>query len=316
HDVSFEKMGIEVNQLRHIVEPSNAFKGATSTVNREKLIHFDTIDKVDDEAKVILGLENRLQTKRVIGGKMQRVDIVSFNTFLFFDMIPSYENPNIKGARFSTFENKLVLRPYEWLETQTHVQFDFASHYLKRAEQDIILRKGKWRFLFGYSQVHDYYDFATDVNIQKSQQFIVDARYKINDLWMAGGYIRWDTSDRNRQNSLVWTDNMNSVTNSSQGYGVQEWEISAIRDLHDFILEFGVNSRHSFTDSANSNKNDMNLTVFSRFSMKGIPIGFGQGGRAPFSSPRIGETVAGANEIGGFFDNQMLPGESQSLSSY
>ena len=316
YDVSFEKVGIEVNQLRHIFEPSVAFQGTTSSVDHRKLIHFDQIDNVDDAAKVILGLENRLQTKRVIDGKMQRVDIVSFNTFLFYDMIPSRENPNMKGARFSTFENKLVLRPYEWLQLQTRVQFDFASHYLKRADQDIIIRKGKWRFLFGYSQVHDYYDFVTDINVQKSQQFIIDARYKVNPLWVAGGYVRWDTRDRNRLNNLVWTPTDNSVTNNSnsQGYGIQEWEISLMRDLHDFILEFGVNSKHSFVNSATSNKNKMNDTFFAKFTMKALPIGVGQGsGQAPFCAPRIGQTVAGSNENGGFFDSPITTSEDRTL---
>jgi hypothetical protein len=316
YPVSFDKMGIEVNHLRHLAEPSIRVEGQTSTLDHNKLQHFDTIDKVDDAAKVILGLENRLQTKRVVGGKTQRVDIVSFNTFLFFNMIPSRENPNMKGARFSNFENKLVLRPYEWLQLQTRVQFDFASHYLKRMDQDVIIRKGKWRFLFGYSHVHDYYDWATDVNIQKSQQFIFDARYKVNHLWTAGGYIRWDTSDRNRLNNLVWTPGMDSVTNGSQGYGIQEWEVSAIRDLHDFILEFGLNSRHSLVNSANSNKNRMNNSVFVKFTMKAIPIGIGQAGQAPFCAPRIGETVAGANETGGFFDSPMMPGDSRPLSTH
>ncbi|MFH0983951.1 MAG: LPS assembly protein LptD [Candidatus Omnitrophota bacterium] len=314
HDVSFEKMGIEINQLRHIAVPSLGFQGATSTVNREKLIHFDTVDMVDDAAKLVLGLENRLQTKRVVGGKMRRVDVVSLNTYLFYDMIPSFENPYQKGPRFSTLENKLILRPYEWLETQTRVQFDFASHYLKRTDQDFIVRKGKWRFIFGYSQVHDFYDYLTDVAVQKSQQFIIDARYKINPLWMAGGYIRWDTADRTRLNDVTWNNNMNSVTNGSQGYGIQEWELSAIRDLHDFLLEFGLNSRHSLADSTSNNKNKMNYTVFAKFSMKGLPVALGQSGQTPFCAPRIGETVAGSNESGGLFDAPMLPGDNQLLT--
>jgi hypothetical protein len=114
----------------------------------------------------------------------------------------------------------------------------------------------------------------------------------------------------------IWQSNFNSVTNSSQGYGIQEWEISAIRDLHDFLLEFGLNSRHSLSNSVNDNKNKMNNTVFAKFTMKGVPVSFGQAGQAPFSAPRIGETVAGSNESGGFFDSPMTPGESQPLPSY
>ncbi len=316
YDVSTDKMGIDINQLRHIAVPSVALLGAVSSVDRQKLTNYDTTDTVDDSAKVALGLENRLQTKRVVGGKMERVDVVSLNTYLFFDMKPSYENPNMKGARFSTFENNLVLRPYEWLQFQTRVQNDYASHYLKKAEQDVILRKGKWRFLFGYSYVHDYYDYFINQAIQKSHQYIFDARYKLNHLWLVGGYIRWDSANQPNLNEQNWQNGFNSVTNNSQGRGIQEYEISAIRDLHDFILEFGVNSRHSFVNSASDNKNNLNYTVFARFTMKGVPLSFGQAGQAPFTAPRLGQTVAGANESGGFFDSPWVPGEGQPHPSY
>jgi lipopolysaccharide assembly outer membrane protein LptD (OstA) len=316
YPVSFDTLGIEVNHLRHIFEPSVAFQGTSSSLHYSKLAHFDTIDRLDDAAKLIFGLENRLQTKRVVNGKTQRVDIVSFNTFLFYDMRPQYENPHMKGARFTIWENRLVLRPYEWLQLQTRVQFDFASHYLKRTDQDIILRKGKWRFLFGYSQVHDYYDYITNLAINKSQQFIIDGRYKFNHLWSAGGYIRWDTSDRNRLNNIEWGPDTNNSQVGNQGYGIQEWEVSATRDLHDFILEFGLNQRHSLVNSANSNKNKMNSTAFVKFSMKGVPFNVGTGGgQAPFCAPRIGETVAGSNESGGFFDAPLTTGgDSHSLT--
>jgi hypothetical protein len=88
------------------------------------------VDTLDSAADVILGLENRLQTKRVIEGRTQRVDIVSFNTYLFLNGRASSQDPNFKKMSFPIFENKLVLRPYEWLQFQTRVQFDFANHYL------------------------------------------------------------------------------------------------------------------------------------------------------------------------------------------
>jgi len=306
YDVSFEKMGIEVNQLRHIVEPSITFDGANSTLNPVRLAHYDTVDTVDSAENVTLGLENRLQTKRMVHGEMHRVDMVSFNTYLFFNGRESKDNPNLKPTSFPVYENRLVLRPYEWLQLQTRAQFDFANHYLKRADQDIIFRKGKWRLLFGYSQVHAFYDYTTDINVFKSQQFIIDARYKLNHLWNVGGYVRWDTSDRNRMNEV----NPINASSTPQGYGIQEWEVSATRDLHDFVLDFGVNSRHSLVNSVNENKNKMNYAVFARFTMKGIPLGIGSGEAAPFCAPRIGETVAGSNESGGMFDAPITTGDT------
>jgi len=278
-DVSFNKIGIEVNQLRHIAEPSVVFKGTSSSLSSYHVNHFDTTDKIDDASQVILGLENRLQTKRVVSGKNQRVDIVSFNTFLHFEISP--EDANVGGNKFTLSENELTLRPYEWLQYQARATFDFSRtymSYIKFWNHDIAIRTGKWRFLFGQRYVHDYYDWYTDQDISTSHEFVFDLQYRLNHLWAVGGYIRWDTA--------------------SNSYN--EWQVSASRDLHDFVLDFGYSVRNSLIDSNNN-------TLFFTFRMKALPnlALSGGNGRATFSEPRIGDTVAGANHEGGRFSSIM-----------
>lgn len=282
HDVSFDKFGIEVNQLRHIFEPVVTFDGTVSSKNNNRFTRFDTIDALDDSAQLGLGMENRLQTKRVVGGKPKRVDIVSLNTYIFFNV--KSMDPTVRQQSFTLFENELTLRPYEWLQSQTRVEYDFSTSYFKRINQDFLAQHKKWKFLFGYRYVHNYFDWYDQQTIDTSQQFVFDVRYVINHLWEVGGYTRWDTKTGN----------------------LDEWQVSATRDLHDFIFDFGYNVRNSLI-------NDYNNQLFFNFRLKAFP-GYalsGGGGRADFSEPRIGETVAGANQGAGKFqtatDSQFLP---------
>jgi lipopolysaccharide assembly outer membrane protein LptD (OstA) len=272
YDVSFEKLGVEVNQLRHILEPSVAFKGTSSTVKNQELIHFDTVDVLDDASEVVVGLENRLQTKRVVGGQTKRVDIVSLNTFVHFET--STRNSSVQGSKVTNLDNEITLRPYEWLQFRSRIEYDFEQKYMKFANNDMQIRKGPLKFIFGHRYEHPHYDWYSAQQIQKSEQFTFEARYKMNHLWEVAGYTRWDTS--------------RSVGDGSR---IQQWQLSAIRDLHDFTFEFGYDVENSLIKK-NSKK------IFFVFRMKNIPfaqIGSGSG-HTEFSEPRIGETVAGANE--------------------
>lgn len=281
YNVNFDKMGIEINQLRHLVEPIVRFEGTYSSVAKDRLTRFDTTDALDDAQNIIFGLENRLQTKRMVQGQLKRVDIVSLNTYAQYEGTPA--DPTIRGSQFTLTGGELTLRPYEWLQYQARVEYDFANHYLKLGNQDILIRTGRWRFLFGQRFTHYQYDWYEDRWIDGSQQFVFDTRFQFNRLWEFGGYIRWD---------------------SEQG-ALQEWQISAARDLHDFILEFGFNARNSWVDSNNNQ-------LYFNFRMKGFPTyEVRSGSKASFSEPRIGETVAGANEHAGGLLN---PGDNQLIS--
>lgn len=276
-NVTFDKAGIEVNQLRHIFEPNVRVQGQQSTTDFKRLTHFDTVDRLDSSSEIVFGMDNRLQTKRMIRGKAQRVDLVSFNTYVHYAFKPA--DPKLSGGGFTLLEGELTLRPYEWLQFQSRMEIDLARHYIKLCNNDIIIRKGRFRLLFGQRYVHDQYEYQQDLVIPEAMQFVVDGQFKINDLWSVGGYIRWTTSGK-QEGGVGSLDNL------------QEWQISATRDLHDFILDFGFNQRNSLINSNNRQ-------LFFAFRMKAFPqfsLPFGTGGGASFSEPRIGETVEGASQ--------------------
>ncbi len=268
---SSDRLGIEINQLRHLIEPYVQYRTVTSTVSDETIHQFDPVDRIDDANIVTFGIENRLQTKRVVGGRMQRVDVVSLNTFLSYELHPdgrplgTFFAPFEDGRTASNFTilgEEIILRPYQWLLLESRFDYDMERDQFRIANQDIKLRTRRFSVIFGNRFIRDF------PSIAGSNQFVFDGRWTINPLWSLGGYIRWDPKKD----------------------GLQEWQISATRDLHDFILDFGYNVRDSSIDSANK-------TLFFDFRLKAFPnLGLhGGGNRSSFSEPRIGETVAGSN---------------------
>lgn len=269
---SFEKWGIEVNQLRHVFEPSIRYSGNYSTVSDETLDEFDAVDRVDDAQIVTFGLENRLQTKRVIRGRMKRVDIVSLNTFLSYEFHPDGRSrvgtfsPVIDGRRSSNLTiltQEMVLRPYDWLQYEVRFDYDMERDKFQVFNQDLLAKTRKFQLLFGHR-------FTNDLGGQAgSNQFIFRGKWVMNALWSLGAYIRWDTEREE----------------------LEEWEVAATRDLHDFLLDFGYNVRNSDIDESNKE-------LFFSLRLKGFPdIEVRGGQRASFSEPRIGETVAGASQF-------------------
>jgi len=270
YDVSFEKAGIEVNRLRHVIEPLVRYEGVKSSVSDEKLEQFDNIDAIDDANVFTFGLENRLQTKRIVNGRMKRVDIVSLNTFLNFELnAPN----NAHGTSFTSFDQELILRPYDWLQYRVEYRLDFLESELDLFNQDLIARAGRFKFIFGHR-------FIEDIEASEgSQQAVFDGRFQLNKLWTTGGYLRWNIDDNE----------------------LEEWELSAERDMGCLVFEFGYNVRNSSIRSSNKQ-------VFFNLRLTDYPIIRLKGGeqRGSFAEPRIGETISGANQAtgGDYFSNR------------
>jgi len=268
HSVEFSKLGVEVNNLRHVVEPSVALNSVHSTLGNYNLHQFDSVDKLDSPDVVTLGLENRLQTKRVVNGKMQRVDIVSLNTFLIFETHPEGAKDR---ANFTSFAPELVLRPYNWLQYQARANFDPRRSELQVFNEDLIVRLSRARFLFGHRYVKNPNAVSTAGVIDTSNQVLFEASYQLSKIWRLAGYIRFDAADAN----------------------LEQWQVVATRELGcQWVLDLG----YSVSSSAISQSNK---EIFANLRMRGFPrYDLRTGSRATFSEPRIGETVAGANEYG------------------
>ena len=268
--VTSDKMGIEINNLRHVFEPSVQLNSTHPTIHADGLTQFDKIDQIDDQDLITFGLENRLQTKRVLNGKMQRVDIVSLNTFLNFDTQTSEVNRQPSG--FASFTPELVLRPYQWLQYEMRADVDVHNGALQIFNQDLVVRLRRAKFLFGHRFVKDPTAVSSAGVIDTSNLVLFQIGYQLNKLWKVGGYVRFDARDQD----------------------LEEWQINATRDLGClWSLDFGYNVRQSAIHSSNKEFYfDLRMRNFPEYALR-------TGSKASFAEPRIGETVAGANQHGG-----------------
>ncbi|MBN1689199.1 MAG: LPS-assembly protein LptD [Candidatus Omnitrophica bacterium] len=272
--VSFDKLGVEVNNLRHIIEPVFSYQSTVSTVSDEKLQEFDSTDRIDDANVFRFGLENRLQTRRVINGRMQRVDLVSVNTYLSYEAHPDDRSPSLytilntqnvqSASSFTLLNQEVVLRPYDWLRYRLRFDYDMHRDVFRVLNQDLLAESSRFRVLFGHR-------FVKDIgSIEGSNQFVFEGKWTVNPRWALGGYIRWDAEN---------------------GGELEEWQVSATRDLDCFlVLDFGFNVRNSSIRSANKE-------LYFNLKLKPFPdVALRSGRRAAFAAPRIGETVAGASQ--------------------
>ncbi len=277
-NTSASKWGIEINQLRHVFEPNFRIEATETSLSPSKIEQFDSIDRFGNTMRLQFGTDNRLQTKRVVDGAMQRVDIVSMNTYVRYD----YQPLDRRGSAFTTLGNQLTLRPYNWLLYEAKLEHDIERKKLGKLSQDIVFQRDRWRLVFGHRYVHPD-ELEREGSLQNAfgtqpisgNQILFDGRYTINSRWNVGGYTRW---------------------NATEGT-FEEWQISATRNLGcDLFLDFGYNMRDSLIENSNRE-------LFFNLRMQSIPglhLSSGGGGQASLSSPKIGSTVDGSNDQGGF----------------
>lgn len=273
HDVSSDKLGMEINQIRHVIEPLVQYRTDKPTMNPGRLNNFDSIDRIDDSDQVTFGVENRFQTKRVVEGRMRRVDILSLNSYVNYQRLQDdgdfgssltnlYEGRTDSNLQSHDllFNQEVVFRPYEWLHYQVRFDVSAKQSSLRAFNQDVVLKFRRLKFIFGQRYINSI------GTIPGGDQYAFETIWTINPLWKVAGYVRWDAKQKGRN----------------------EYQVMLTRDLHDFILDFGYNVKTSAISSSNKE-------IFFDFRMKAFPtLPLRSGSHSTFSEPRIGPTMDGA----------------------
>ncbi len=260
YDWSGSFLGMDFNKVRHLVEPTVGYHNTESLgVPLGDLVKFDTIDSLGTRHEAILGVENRIQTKRKYGSEWKRVDVVSLNTYMFFNAYTDRYPIQGKTA-VTSVRNEMVLRPYDWLIAEWESDFNAMKSEFDRSNIDIILSyKDKYSILIGQRYI------AERTDIEGSNQIVLDMSYKINSRWRVGGYVRSELEDGD----------------------LEEWEIRFTRDLScGWFLDLGYNVRNSDIDENNS-------SFYARITLVPLDLSYATGSRASFANPRIGDRVSG-----------------------
>jgi lipopolysaccharide assembly outer membrane protein LptD (OstA) len=209
YDVSFDKWGIEVNRLRHVITPTISYNYQSDpTFRSAKLFQFDEMDNRNRANNFGLGLENKLQTKR------NGVAVDLFRSLLTSTYRLSGNN-SLGSFGDVTLDNELY--PNGHVTFHTDATYDNDIGCLRTFNFDLYLRDLKrWEWDLSRRWTRNDDDIITS-----------QLSYKFNPKWRAVIYERFNADN------AQW----------------QEQQYAFVRDLHSWEVEFAYNEKHGSDDA-------------------------------------------------------------------
>ena len=210
YDVESNFLGLDIHKLRHIITPTASYTNVHKpTTAPSKLYQFDSIDAIDKSNAIALGLENRLQTKRMEGDQMKSVDLATLTVDTTYSFILKKHSFDAKDDQFSPINFKLELIPYSWAYLQATMSVDPKHYWVQSESIDLVATGGeKWSLAMS-----NRYERTT---LSESSLITLDGTYRINEKWKVRAYERYNAF----------------------AAALQEQEYTIIRDLHCWLAEF------------------------------------------------------------------------------
>jgi LPS-assembly protein len=238
YDIQSNLWGLDINKLRHIITPTaNYFYIHQPTISPDNLNQFDSIDNLQTQNGIALGIENRLQTKRLEGEQMKSVDLATLRINTTYMCRLEGNKWHLDRGKFQNIYFDLELVPYPWAYLQSTWSVNTKKYNIESESIDLVAHwKEKWALAIS----HRYEDVETG----KSNLITLDATYKINEKWKVRAYERFNALD---------------------GF-LEEQEYSIYRDLHCWTAELVYDIQ---------NFQDMSLWIVLRVkAFPEYPIGF------------------------------------------
>ena len=236
-DVQSNFLGMDINNLRHIVTPSAGFLARHApTIDSSNLFQFDAVDGIQKYNGFTLSLENKLQTKVPSGDGMKTVDLARL--IVSTDYLFRLEKQSIKpqgDGKFGDLYLQLDLKPYEWLFIDGDMTLDHKTHDVNSANIDAYFDFGE-KCALGIGHRYEHTDDS------ETSQLTGSLHYNINNDWKIRVYERYDFA------SQKW----------------EEQEYTVLKDLHCWVAEVTISVRDS---------NVSGWLVFRLKAFPEIPIG-------------------------------------------
>ncbi|KPK41155.1 MAG: hypothetical protein AMJ78_06280 [Omnitrophica WOR_2 bacterium SM23_29] len=229
-------LNMNINKLRHVFAPTVTYNYTHDpTILSSQLQQFDGVDSLGFQSVVTPSIENKLQTKRLVGGKMQSVDLAR----LIISTNYNFGFKGDKGSRLSNYELSFESRPYNWMRILSNTIYDphkdkFESFSFnitgdQDADLDILslrdevysdLGKKRWSYGAGYRWYND-----------SSSQLEGELMFNITPKWKLTTYQRFDF-----KKYVSTADGTRKLVND---HAEHEYRLS--RDLHCWIVELVYN---------------------------------------------------------------------------
>ena len=205
-------LGVDFNKLHHTITPSVEYEYIHSpSTESANLQQFDDIDNIARKSTFTLGLENKLQTKRSIDGKLKTIDLG------YLLLTGDYLYRPEEGSRFSNVKGDLELSPLEWLRIESDTQYDPATRDFESWNMDLYIHKGEeLRVGFGSRYWQD-----------TEHELTSEIFYKLNNEWSFRAFGRYDLKEVE--------SNGHKIINR-----FDDKEVTVIKDLHCWVAEVSL----------------------------------------------------------------------------
>ena len=177
-----------LNGLRHIVQPSANYVYVPNPSNLPPELpqfdheipslrwlpieypYYNSIDSIDAENAVRLGLRNKLQTKRE-----RNVDVVNWNVFTDFRIDPRRDQSD-----FGDLNSDLDFQPRDWLALHSYARYSVEENDVRLANHRITLYPDDvWSLSLGHLFLRDELDYWGLGN----NVFYSSLYYRFNENW-------------------------------------------------------------------------------------------------------------------------------------
>lgn len=238
-DVTTNVARLDINKLRHIVTPSIQYRyQADPSVSAGRLLALDSVDALDRSNKVILSLENKLQTKR--GENV--VDLAD----LLISTDYNVQSNDTQGKSFQNVKYKMAIKPYSWWELDSEAEYDTIGKHFNELTADI------W--------AHWNKDLSTSLGYRAgkgmSNQITMGIGYQMNPFWRVDVYERFELkSGETTEHEYRFTRDMHCwqmefIVNQREGNGITFMVAFTLKAFPDF----GINGEASFSPPRTSSE--------------------------------------------------------------
>ena len=185
---------LDVDGLRHIIEPSvnYVFVPKPNAVGTNELPQFDyelpslrllpidfpdynSIDSIDSQNVLRLGLHNKLQTKR----DGQVVNLVNWDLYTDWRLQP---NPN--QTTFADLYSDLVVKPRSWLTLESLTRYDVEDGQWRMSLTTVTVQPShQWSWTIGQFYLRDDFSSSPTAWGQGYNLFTSTIHYRLNENW-------------------------------------------------------------------------------------------------------------------------------------
>jgi LPS-assembly protein len=145
---------------------------------------YNSIDSIDSQNVIRLGLHNKLQTRR----NGQVADALDWNVYTDWRIRPQRDQ-----STFSDLFSDLVLRPRSWLTLESLVRFDMSDRDFNLAFHSLTIQPSDlWSWTLAHYYLRDDFRPVPTALGEGNNLVLNSFQYKLNENWALRAYQRYD----------------------------------------------------------------------------------------------------------------------------